>query len=78
MAIKTEHPFRNKFLAEDQVGGSDRDTMRTSMVQRTLDAQRTENIGDGTNIKYDGANRRIIIKDSDNDRVLIGYQEDGF
>lgn len=34
-------------------------------------------IGD-TNIKIDGANKRIIINDGTNDRILIGYQSGGF
>ena len=29
-------------------------------------------------IKLDGNNGRIIINDGTNDRVLIGFQEDGF
>ena len=35
------------------------------------------NIGTG-NVKIDGANKRIIINDGSDDRVLIGYQADGF
>lgn len=31
-----------------------------------------------TNIKVDGPNKRIIINDGTNDRVLIGYLENGF
>lgn len=34
-------------------------------------------LGD-TNIKIDGANKRIIINDGTNDRILIGYQSGGF
>jgi hypothetical protein len=30
------------------------------------------------NIIIDGENRRIIINDGTNDRVLIGFQQDGF
>lgn len=35
------------------------------------------NVGDG-NVKIDGANKRIIINDGSNDRILIGYQSGGF
>ena len=35
------------------------------------------NIGSG-NVKLDGPNKRIIINDGENDRVLIGYLENGF
>jgi hypothetical protein len=31
-----------------------------------------------TNIKIDGANKRILINDGTNDRILIGYQSGGF
>lgn len=32
----------------------------------------------GPNIKIDGRNKRIIVNDGANDRILIGYQEGGF
>lgn len=35
------------------------------------------NVG-ASNVKIDGANKRIIINDGSNDRILIGYQENGF
>jgi len=35
------------------------------------------NIGAG-NVKIDGANKRIIINDGSNDRVLIGYAQNMF
>ena len=35
------------------------------------------NVGAG-NIKIDGANKRIIINDGTNDRVLLGYLASGF
>ena len=31
-----------------------------------------------TNIKLDGQNKRIIINDGSDDRILIGYQAGGF
>ena len=31
-----------------------------------------------SNVKIDGANKRIIINDGTNDRILIGYQSGGF
>lgn len=31
-----------------------------------------------TFVKVDGKNKRIIINDGANDRVLIGYEQDGF
>lgn len=34
-------------------------------------------VGNG-NVKIDGANKRIIINDGSNDRILIGYQSGGF
>lgn len=30
------------------------------------------------NIMIDGANKRIVISDGTNNRILIGYQKDGF
>ena len=30
------------------------------------------------NVKIDGANKRILINDGTNDRILIGYQSGGF
>lgn len=35
-------------------------------------------IGKGGYIRIDGANKRIVINDGTNDRVLIGYQASGF
>jgi len=35
------------------------------------------NLGE-TNVKLDGANKRIIINDGTDDRILIGYQSGGF
>ena len=35
------------------------------------------NVGSG-NVKIDGANKRIIINDGTDDRVLIGYDSGGF
>lgn len=34
-------------------------------------------VGNG-NVKIDGVNKRIIINDGTNDRVLLGYQASGF
>lgn len=31
-----------------------------------------------SNVKIDGVNKRIIINDGTNDRVIIGYQSNGF
>ena len=30
------------------------------------------------NIKIDGENRRLLVSDGTNDRILIGYHKDGF
>jgi hypothetical protein len=35
-------------------------------------------IGGDENVQIDGANRRILISDGTNNRVLIGYQSGGF
>lgn len=35
------------------------------------------NLNDG-NVKIDGANKRILINDGTNDRILIGFQSGGF
>jgi len=43
----------------------------------TLDVDEYITVGD-SNIKIDGANKRILINDGSDDRVLLGYQEDGF
>jgi len=32
----------------------------------------------GANVLIDGANNRIVINDGTNDRVLLGFQENGF
>ncbi len=37
----------------------------------------TFNVG-AANITLDGANKRIVVNDGTNDRVLIGYQAGGF
>jgi len=34
-------------------------------------------VGSG-NVKIDGVNKRIIINDGTNDRILIGFQSGGF
>lgn len=34
--------------------------------------------GGDSSVKIDNANRRLVINDGDNDRVLIGYDKDGF
>lgn len=39
--------------------------------------QGQQNIG-GQGVKIDSNNRRIIVNDGTNDRILIGYQENGF
>lgn len=43
----------------------------------TLRSTTTISVGDN-NIKIDGVNKQILINDGSNDRVLIGYQENGF
>ena len=43
----------------------------------TLTVDETISVGNA-NVKIDGVNKRIIINDGTNDRVLIGYQSGGF
>jgi hypothetical protein len=50
---------------------------RNIFASGTLPGNTVIRIGD-SNITIDGANRRILISDGTNDRVLIGFQESGF
>jgi len=49
----------------------DADRIKASTIEVALD------VGEG-NVKIDGANKRIIINDGTNDRILIGFQSGGF
>jgi len=44
----------------------------------TLNVDEYINLGSDANVKIDGANKRIIINDGTNDRILIGYDSGGF
>ena len=44
----------------------------------TLNVDESMTLGDDDNVKIDGANKRIIINDGTDDRILIGWQEGGF
>jgi hypothetical protein len=73
----------NTYLVRDLFGG----TVGTMTVDRTVDAS---NIVGGIigsegilylgskQIRLDGKNKRIVISDGINDRILIGYQQGGF
>lgn len=50
---------------------------RNIITSGTLPGNTVIRIGDA-NVTIDGANRRILISDGTNDRVLIGYQSGGF
>ena len=57
------------------------DTIYANQYDGQANREKTINstlfLGNGL-VKIDGANKRIIISDGTNDRVLIGYQEGGF
>jgi len=44
----------------------------------TLDVDEYITLGADANVKIDGVNKRILINDGTNDRILIGYQSGGF
>jgi hypothetical protein len=50
---------------------------RDIFTSGTLPGNTVIRIGD-SNVVIDAANRQIRISDGTNDRVLIGYQDDGF
>jgi len=50
---------------------------RNIFASGTLPGNTVIRIGE-TNLKIDGENRRIILNDGTNDRILIGYQSGGF
>ena len=50
---------------------------RNIFASGTLPGNTVIRIGD-KNITFDGENRRIIVSDGTDDRVLIGFDEDGF
>lgn len=50
---------------------------RQVFTSGTLPGNTVIRIGNA-NITIDGANKRILVSDGTNDRVLIGYQENGF
>ncbi len=44
----------------------------------TLNVDEYITLGSDSNVKIDGANKRILISDGIDDRILIGYQSGGF
>jgi len=74
----------NKFL-ERQIGsqenGSQQAMMSSGSTEINFDnAQMSGSLGDmiqvgGNNIIIDGANRRIVVNDGNNDRIVIGEYE---
>lgn len=44
----------------------------------TLDVDEYITLGSDANVKLDGANKRILISDGTDNRILIGYQLNGF
>lgn len=58
------------------VGGTRRQTSATNLSGGRLGVDVIE-LGSGS-IKIDSKNKRIIINDGSDDRVLIGYQRGGF
>lgn len=74
----------NKYLSrtsygkpEEVVGGTPRYISARNLSGGRLSSTTTINLG-SDNIKIDGGNRRIVISDGSTDRILIGYQKDGF
>jgi len=58
-----------------QISGDQLDAVATNTG--TLNVDEYINVGE-SNVKIDGANKRILINDGTNDRILIGYQLNGF
>jgi len=52
-------------------------TDANSLVGGTIGSEGIIYLG-SQQIKLDGKNKRIIVNDGVNDRILIGYQKDGF
>jgi len=77
MAKEVQYPTLNPIVdiyAQARVQVLPRSLSSSGMLPGTT----TLRIGGDTNVIIDGANRRILISDGTNDRVLIGYQAGGF
>lgn len=67
-------------LAADAVTAAKIDVSQLDAVAvntGTLTVDEYVSVGD-TSVKIDGANKRIIVNDGSDDRILIGYQSGGF
>ena len=77
-------PYRAASVGADQIAAGEWELVNDlRAADALLKAGSSQNLtGDiqvGTgNVKVDGANKRIIINDGTNDRILIGYQSGGF
>jgi len=58
-----------------QISGTQLDVVATNTG--TLNVDEYINVGE-SNVKIDGANKRILINDGTDDRILIGFQQNGF
>ena len=58
-----------------EISGTQLDVVATNTG--TLNVDEYINVGE-SNVKIDGANKRILINDGTDDRILLGYQLNGF
>ena len=58
-----------------EITGTQLDAVATNTG--TLNVDEYINVGE-SNVKIDGANKRILINDGTDDRILIGFQQNGF
>lgn len=77
-------PYRADSVGADQITAGeweivDDQRAADALLKAGTSQNLTGDIEIGTgNVKIDGANKRIIINDGTNDRILIGYQSSGF
>jgi len=71
----------NKFLQRSirsvQTGQAPSSSLNFDQVQTSGSLGSVIQVG-GNNITIDGSNRQIVINDGENDRIIIGYQKEGF
>ena len=62
-------------ITATEISGNQLDVVATNTG--TLNVDEYINVGE-SNVKIDGANKRILINDGTDDRILIGFQQNGF
>ena len=70
--------FRSFFGEEGRTGAPISRTLTAdSLIGGIIGKEGVIYVG-STNIKLDGQNKRIVINDGSDDRILIGYDQEGF